>query len=628
MTLAKELQQKIANPALTHNERALLRCRFAKELEEVGNFEGAREAMGELWSRVGERPVLDELDRMTAAEVLLRVGVLTGWIGSAKQIGGAQETAKNLITESIAIFDSSRNTKKAAEAQIDLAICYWREGAYDEARIMLKEASERLTDEDKELKAVALLRRAIIERVALRLHDALQIHTQAAPLFETSGSDVLKGKFHNEYGTVLKNLGAAEGREDYIDQAFVEYAAACFHFEQAGHTRYRACVENNLGMLFLIVRKFPEAHEHLDRAQALFTTLKDSVHTAQVDDTRARVMLAEGRNPEAERLVRSAVQTLEKGGEQALLAEALTTHGVALARLGRHQPARLTLRRAIEVARQAGDMESAGRAALTLIEELGDRLPDQDLIASYSCAVELVADSKSLNTLARLGVCARRVLFLTERLSAPSNWTGFSFRRAVHRYEARLIEKALSDAGGMVTRAARLLGFKHHHSLVAMLNERHRDLLPARNPAVPRRRSIMTARRTTPDAPDRQPQAVRILHVEDHRVVADAVKETLEAQGWRVESCADGTAALRKITGSVRYDLLILDNELPGVSGLNLARRARQLPHRRRTPVVVLSAADCEREAWGAGADAFLRKPEDVGAVVDTVKRLLRTKTE
>jgi hypothetical protein len=44
--------------------------------------------------------------------------------------------------------------------------------------------------------------------------------------------------------------------------------------------------------------------------------MKDDVHTAQVDDTRAKVLLAEGRTAEAERLVRSAVQILERGGEQ------------------------------------------------------------------------------------------------------------------------------------------------------------------------------------------------------------------------------------------------------------------------------------------------------------------------
>jgi len=64
--------------------------------------------------------------------------------------------------------------------------------------------------------------------------------------------------------------------------------------------------------------------------------LKDSGSIAQVDETRARVLLAQGRNVEAEKVIRSAVRTLEAGGEQALLAEVLTTQGTVLARLGQH----------------------------------------------------------------------------------------------------------------------------------------------------------------------------------------------------------------------------------------------------------------------------------------------------
>src|SRR2546423_15071586 len=96
--------------------------------------------------------------------------------------------------------------------------------------------------------------------------------------------------------------------------------------------------------------RFTEGHEHLDRARRLFVSLKDSGSVAQVDETRARSLLAEGRNAAAERVARSAVRILEKGDEHALLAEALTTHGRALARLGRYNESRLTFQRAIEVA--------------------------------------------------------------------------------------------------------------------------------------------------------------------------------------------------------------------------------------------------------------------------------------
>ncbi|HEX7177784.1 MAG TPA: hypothetical protein VF240_21165, partial [Pyrinomonadaceae bacterium] len=69
MDLAEQLIERIADPYLTHCERSHLRCQLAKALAESGDYEGARKALGELWSRVGERPRLDELDQATAAEV-------------------------------------------------------------------------------------------------------------------------------------------------------------------------------------------------------------------------------------------------------------------------------------------------------------------------------------------------------------------------------------------------------------------------------------------------------------------------------------------------------------------------------------------------------------------------------
>jgi tetratricopeptide (TPR) repeat protein len=498
MNLAKDLFHQIAAPSLTRIGRAELCCQLAKQLEGVGNYEGAREAMGALWPGVGERPVLDDLDQQTAAEVLLRAGTLTGWIGSARQLKGAQELAKNLIGESKAIFEALGNEEKVAEAQTDLAHCYWREGALNSARALLQEALSFLGDKSGEAKAIALLRLAIVERSAKRFNDALRIHKEAAPLFKTIQNDVLQGKFHHGFANVLNYLISAEYREDYVDQALLEYTAASFYFEQAGLTRYQAYVENNFGFLFSTIGKFAEAHEHLDRAQALFTTLKDSGHLAQVDETRARVLLAEGQVAEAQRLVRSAVRTLERGGEQSLLGGALTTHGVALARLGRHEEARATLRRALEVAEQAGDQESAGQAALTIIEESGPHLPAEELSAAYERAAELLAGSQNLATFKRLCACARRVLFLTHASPAPPGWEGFSFREAVRRYESSLIERALRDAGGLVTRAAQLLGFNNHQSLIYVLKSRHKQLLHARLPPMPRRRSIIRPRGTQP----------------------------------------------------------------------------------------------------------------------------------
>jgi tetratricopeptide (TPR) repeat protein len=405
MNLSNQILHQIADPSLTHDEGTQLRCRLAKQLEEVGNYEAAREAMGKLWQGIGYRPVLDGLEQETVAEVLLRVGILTGWLGCIKQIEGAQESAKNLISESITIFETLESTEKAAEAQMELGHCYWREGAFDEARVWLKEALSRLPDKAGDVKAVTLSRLATVEKVSNQLNEALHILAEAAPLFEASRNHTLKGRFHNEYGTVLKNLGRAERRADYIDRAPIEYAAASYHFEQAGHARYQAYVENNLGFLFGTLKKFAEAHEHLDRAQALFTRLKDKAHIAQVDDTRAKVLIEENRVSEAEKFALSAVRILKEDDQQALFAEALTTHGITLARLGHHQLARLTLQSAVEVAQNAGDSEDAGLAALIIIEELGEHLTIDNLSVTFQRAIDLLSASRNMGT--RAPECVR-----------------------------------------------------------------------------------------------------------------------------------------------------------------------------------------------------------------------------
>ncbi len=118
-----------------------------------------------------------------------------------------------------------------------------------------------------------------------------------------------------------------------------------------------------------------------------------------------------------------------------------------------------------------------------------------------------------------------------------------------------------------------------------------------------------------------------ILYVEDYEPVRQSVKETLEFEGWHVEACADGLAALTQIESSAYYDLLLLDNELPGMSGIELVRRARTLPHRKQTPIIMVSASESGREARRAGAQLFLKKPEGMRTLIESIK-LLTTRSE
>ena len=167
MTLPPSLLRELENTNLSVNARAEVCCEAAKALEYKGEYEKARKLLDHYWPRIGERPNVAGLDQTRAGELLLRAGVLTVWIGSKNQIADAQETAKNLISESLSIFQSTNYRKKIAEAQTELALCYWRSGELNEARDLLNEAISRLPAHN-EVKAKAVLRVAIVECEAAR----------------------------------------------------------------------------------------------------------------------------------------------------------------------------------------------------------------------------------------------------------------------------------------------------------------------------------------------------------------------------------------------------------------------------------------------------------------------------
>jgi CheY-like chemotaxis protein len=624
---------------LTLAERADLSCGLAKQLEKTGEYEAASEALNEFWPERDRPPKLEGLDEPTQAAVLLRVGTLAGWQGGADQTAGSQETAKDLITKSIEILEGLGESEQAAEARGDLALCYWREGAFDEARIHLGNALNCLGEEDSERRAILLIRAGIIEERTRRLQDALYFYDKAAPIVERSEDHALKGSFHFEYGLVLRRLSAPENREDYLDRALIEYAASSFHYEQAGNERALARVETNLGYLFFTIGRYREAHQHLDLARYLFLKLKDVGTAAQVDDTRARALLAEGHVAEAERLARSAVRVLERGDHQAYLAEVLTTQGVALARLGNQKRAEALLERAIEVAERTGDLEGAGRAKLSIIEELGEKIPAKELVSIYRSAIELLKSSQDPSTGKRLITCADKLLDTVGRLEAEDQqshhhtWEGFSFKQHVRDSERVVIERALRDAGGSVTRAARLLGFRHHQSLISLINSRHKELLTTRSPVRKRRRHIFSEPRKSKTklvttSPSQTASKTSILHVEDNESVARLVADTLANQGMHVDSCMNGSTALKILKGDAHYDLIIVDNDLTGLKGVELVLRTKSMAHRRRTPIIMLTGGNCEKEAWRAGVDAFLRKPEALDEVSSTITRLLEEQKE
>ena len=489
VTLADEHLKELDDISLSTDERILIRCGVVGDLIHKGQYEAAREALGELWLGVGRRPPVNDLPPTVEAEVMLRCGALTRLLGTAQNVAGAQEQAKDMLSEAARTFRALGLPAKVSETQYELAMCYWWLGQHDEARVILQEALKPLTDADTELKAMILIRRTIVEVWDNKYYDALNILKEAEPVFE-SANDALKGRWHGQKGLVLRRLGTAEGQADYFDRAIIEYTAAIFHYEQARHERYCGINLNNIAFLLYKLGRYGEAHEYLDRAQLIFTKLKDPGILAQVDETRARVLVAEKRYLDAERIIASVIQVFEQGGESALLADALSIQGVVWARLGAHEASINILREAVKVAQESGALTQAGHAALTLIEEHGMswRLPQTDLANTFGRAGSFLKGSQDVEDKERLLACAQMVI---KRLSGMQlHEKNFSFYGAVHELEAKLIEQALELEGGSITRAAERLGLKRQ-ALSQMLQARHKKLFAKRTPPIPRLKSII-----------------------------------------------------------------------------------------------------------------------------------------
>jgi DNA-binding response OmpR family regulator len=122
--------------------------------------------------------------------------------------------------------------------------------------------------------------------------------------------------------------------------------------------------------------------------------------------------------------------------------------------------------------------------------------------------------------------------------------------------------------------------------------------------------------------------AVRILVVEDHRVLAGAIGTGLRREGMAVDVVHDGEDALEQVAITA-YDVVVLDRDLPGVSGDEVCRGMVSSGALAR--VLMLTAAATVRDrvhGLGLGADDYLPKPFDFAELVARVRALGRRRVE
>jgi tetratricopeptide (TPR) repeat protein len=366
------LPNQIASIDLTPSEQVQVYCTIAREQMDSGNYEAACKVLSWRWA-FGNWPSLDGLNQQSCADLLFTAGELASYVANTTQIPRGQKHAEELLNGSIALFEQLGFARRAAEGRIELALCYYRQGLFDIGRSTLTRVLDQLSEQSNELRGLALIRLATVERHAGRLKDALSRLIEATPAVEESGPWTT-ARCLLELASTYKDLAIAETLTSYYDRAKYSYIKALSEFEAVGHHRYVAVVENNLGFLLLGAGLYEESEKHLLRSLKSFNSFSDSVAAAQVNETLARLYMETRQYDLAQDVIERAVKTLERTDGEALLAEAVTTKGLVAARQRRYNDAKKSFEAAYNIAERCGDNEGAGRALLIMLEELEDIL--------------------------------------------------------------------------------------------------------------------------------------------------------------------------------------------------------------------------------------------------------------
>jgi tetratricopeptide (TPR) repeat protein len=398
-----------------------------------------RRILSPVWSEIEKPPDFSNFDQRIKAELYRLAGVFLTLHGFSKCLKNFQVRGKDMITNAIDIYEKLSIHEKAAEAKINLAFCYWNLGEIKEADTILEVVEEEF---GKNLLHPVYLQicvnRLLICFYKQETGKALEIISEIEPSMQFCTDARLQGMFHTQAGLFYR--------------ANKEYERAIFHLREAirfaqksKNDFYVAMNFNNLAFLYKEIQDFSQALECISKSIETVEKINHQGFLPHALDTQALIYLDLKKPKKALSAINSALEIFYKGEDYRGLTDALWTKYQILCALGKS-------------------------------------------IEAHVCYAELIVTAEE-----KIGRAA--VEKFTARASGGFyRLSELPYRDEVRNFKRTLLSRALSDAKGVIGKAATKLGFKDHKVLSEILRKQFPELL-----------AELGYRRRTRRAPSTQP---------------------------------------------------------------------------------------------------------------------------
>jgi tetratricopeptide (TPR) repeat protein len=456
-------------------------CEEIYRCEMRGDLRQAIDLLAPYWTGFEGEIKIPSVNKIEAANLLLRFGSVISAYGSAEQIKNSQEKARECLSRAEAIFDDLDDAEGKAQCQNKTGVTYWRNGDLDTAQIYFRESL--FYAQSNESKAIANLNLAMSESSNFRYSSALKFY-ETAYQFIGQISVFTEAKIRNGIGLVYKNIGKSLSeteRVNYFDKAIIEFDGALICFEAVQNSRSAVLARNNIGFLYYSIGLYDEALRVLEIAETDARQTRDKDYLSVVSDTLARAFIAKGDFRRAVEVAADSVKYLESFESSNLLATALITYGIALARSGEIEKAKSVFGQAEEVAGFNQDFTLASAARLFALREMFFEYSPKERLSSYLYTVKNLSGSQEKDISDALAEVAVKIEPEIEspaqkiERKPPLSRQSFSLDEELKTISREYMEAAIREAGGNQSRAAVLLGMSRQ-TFVARVKKDFPDL--------------------------------------------------------------------------------------------------------------------------------------------------------